>query len=504
MPKTLSYKNLPISYRVIIDGTEITEFVARIDNLNESLDVNTVSEFTISDATITVNDVDARFVNAFNRNDSVEIKGGFENSNGTLTEETIFQGNILSVEGDVKSKSFKIRVGDVGSELHDKDIVDFGLTKYGSLEEAEDKTRKGITGSYPFRQILSPVSDESVSGTGDVPGRTDEPLVFKDELDREGDLNPLNFTYSETELLTEGGPLESNPTIQAKAPYRHITVKKAITEILDHYNITNRNIQLEDVELDEPIFSTNGRIGYETEGSALGNTGVLRWQGYVTDYIYNSANQTFYFLYSSRFSNPQIISYNISTGDYDVVYYHPTRAEFWKVLVSGNELIILGTEYVPVSNQNDPTRGWRNDHYDVSEQGGHVKVWKYNLNTDNLTVFLDDSAMFPPQLAGLLQLGSDDDLEIGDRPRVPDTNKNFVIQGSNLFYRYTQHNPLVSGVAKIPVAGGSDGESLFAVQSDRRFNHTSIDFWIEGNTGYGYANWVASTESEFKMFSFTA
>lgn len=148
MPKDLSYKNLPISYRVIINAIDITDYVARIDNLNELLDVNEVSEFTVNDATIIVNNVDARFVNTFNRNDPVEIKGGFEEPNGTLTEETIFQGHILNVEEDVKPKSFRIVAGDAGSELHDKDIVNFGLTKHGSLEEAEDRTRRGINRLY--------------------------------------------------------------------------------------------------------------------------------------------------------------------------------------------------------------------------------------------------------------------------------------------------------------------------------------------------------------------
>ena len=303
--KPLSYRNLDVSYRIVLGTQDITDYFISVDGIDQSLDIDVVSEFTINEARLTMANEDGRFsprpgnifetlgysISGFGAR--VVIRCGFE-EDGILTDERVFTGKILTVQRTSKSQ-VKIAVGDIGKDLYNKDIEDFGITKYGKLEEDEDKTRDGIVGDYPFGDVLSPVSDDSVSGTS---GGT--ALVKKDELDREGLLNPLNFDYSDTELKTEGGPLTTDPIIQCKSPYRYAKIEDIVGRILDHFSITDRIIEIPFIPLSKDTFASNGRIEYPVAGSDSTNDEVIRWQGFTTDYICDDTNGLKFYLHSHR------------------------------------------------------------------------------------------------------------------------------------------------------------------------------------------------------------
>ncbi len=504
--KPLSYRNLPISYRVLFDTEEVTEYLISVDGIEQQLDIDIVGEFEIDDVTLTMANRNHRFSGARSNifldlgysqtgyNVPVTIRCGFD-ENGTLTDEVVFTGNILSVREGVKPNTVTVEVGDESRELYDEDIANFGVQKYGKIEEDTERTRDGIRGSYPLGPILSPVSEESVSGTSGT-----DALVYKEELNNEGVLDPLNFNYTDTEIRTEGGALDTDPVIAAKGPYRDKRAEDLVRRILDHYGITNRVIEVPFIPLTSDTFSTNGRVGYYTEGSAATNTDVIQWNGMVTDYLYDATNGRFLFLYCHRDPNilPQIIRYTVATDTWDILYTHTSHAEFWRIASADNDdLFILGT---PGGTDTD----WDNRYYDSSGQAGtsEVTIWKYNITADTFEVFVDNSDTHRPQLASFLQLGFEDDLDIGASPRVPDTNKGFQIVNNFLYYRYAHATE--AGVAKIEITGTGTSAALFGFDFDRRFNWCSFDFTIDGGNsiGYGYANFVGTSESEFKIFSF--
>ena len=505
MSKALSYHGLSESYRVLFDTTDVSDDLIQVDGINLELDIDTVGEFTVDNAKITLDNTSKRYSGSLSNifldlgyaasgyGTPVIIYCGFQLPNGSITDDIVFQGDIIKVREGVKEFSVVVEVGDISRDLYDTDLTNFGFQKYGKIEQDTEKTQEGIRGVYPLGPVLSPVSEGSISGTSGM-----DALIYKEEFDREGMLNPLNFNYNDDELRTEGGPLSVDPIITGKAPYRHKRVEDLVRRILDHYNITNRQIEVPFIPLTADTFSTNGRVGYYTEGSDSGNTDVIRWNRMVTDYIYDSTNSKFYFLYSHRYSDvlPQILEYTVATDSWDVLFELTTHAEFWRMTtMDNNDLFILGTTG---ASDND----WSDRYYDSSHVGSDVRIWKYDIAADDFDVFLDNTETNRPQLASFLQLGFNDDLDAGAAPRVPDTNKGFQIVNGNLYYRYA--NATRAGVAKIPVDGSGTAAALYEFEFDRRHNQTSFDFYIDGanSVGYGYVNYVHQTKSKFQIFTF--
>ena len=508
--RELSYQNLPVNYTVLVNDIDIDEYLDSVGSVSNSLDLDKVSEFTVDSASFTVENKDGIFSqkpnNFFDKNSlpvngynvPVKIRCGFE-VDGDVTDKLVFVGTIVSSEENVKFNTVTFKVNDLGRSLRDKDVINFGIPKTGKIEQDPNRTRDGIRGVYPLGPILSPVSEESVSGTSGG-----NPMVYKQELDREGNLNPLNFNYREDELITEGGALDTDPIINADAPFRHRHIDFLVRTLLNSYDITNHEVNIPDIEIDESIFSTLGRPGYDVLGNDTSNTEELGWQGFITDFTYGDwQGGTYFLLMSHRQADimPRIIIHNAETDNPGLLYKHPRHAEFWKVQYYRDNLYILGTEYTPVSNPEDPTMGFRSAHYNSAEQvNNDVRIWRLNLTNLTLSEIIGGSDTYPPQLASMLVLPPDDDINIGfGRVRLPDTNKGFQIANDRLFYRFA--TAALAGVASTTVTG-SGARRDFSFSLDKRFNETSHDFIIDGSKGYCGVRWVTSSRSNYKEFEF--
>ena len=506
MPRNLSYKGLPVSYKVVVGNIDITNYKISV-NIDTSLDVDLITEYKVNDATITVNNEEGIFsqkegnffeTNGFNRsgyNVPVTIEGGFEKENGDIEEEEIFTGRIAVVREHISRKTVRLEIEDLSSSLFDAKITDFGLQKYGLVEEDPEQSQEGITAVFPFSSLLSPVSDDSVSGEG---------LTYKSELDTEGALDPSNFTYNEERLETEGGPPENPVIISGRSPHRYKSINFIVRSILNHYNIQNSRISIPNQRINVPHFSSNGRLLYETENSRSGNTDPIRIKRFVTDMVYNSVSRKFYYLAGHRDPGirPQLLEKNNNTDVNNILYEH-TRGEFWQIATEGfSTFYILGTTGQPDDDPNadDPTFGWRNRYYDASFASTTVFIWSWDGT--NLSELIGPGDTYRPQLGSILQLGLNDDIPIGAFPSVPDTDsRRMILVGGSLYYVYA--NELNAGIAKRVLATGATS-SLFEIDNDKRGNLAAISFIIEESTGYGFVRFINDTGSRYEVFRFNA
>ena len=613
---------LPANWIVELNDKDISNQVADISNLSAELDLDNPFVFNTSEARLLVNyplPEDLRY------KANVSIFVG-----GTLK----YKGGILSIDKDLKNRIADVIVSDITQDMRNKPLDNFGLSKRVRLSKAADTE----SGEYPFTEVLSPVSDNSV--IGGTSGRdsydtdilefaddadNDDPVYFGEIIDSkietiawedgyiykttqtldslsirinchvskksfvacrytttppnpdpinltthgdslftgnpdsdnnidventitnpqagtyfwfypesdievsnrrlrlgfgagaiegirvvdsfatEGNLDALNVSYDEETLRSEGGPLEYNPDVTLKAPYRHKTPQFLIEKILNHYGIeTNYRINLDYYTLDKHYFSSNGRVGYDIESNfkdgvdspnAEGVETRIFWTGRVTDYLVD--NNKFYFLYSSRINDPKarskIIEYNPLGDTYKVLFEKDSHLECWKFAkVPGQDIFyILGTTLSSVL-VDFPTLGA----YDPTENNPETVIEKIENGVSS--VYISSGHTFRPVVGMYYQLGFPIDGRNNNVRRgiLPDTRKSFIFHNNNLYYLYANRNNF--GVAK--ATAFNEATAFVSFPQDDYFNHLGADFTIKNDVMYIGAIFQSKSRSTREIY----
>lgn len=506
MNKALSYRNLPISWRVVILNKDITQYLDEdngISNINNSLDYPKLLKFRIGEATLKLNDPEGYFnpnnLNNFyldnNGNQTgfradVEIFAGVY-FNGDLMERCVFVGNILRVNHnpDQDVRETTIIVSDNSSALKESTIKDFGIEQTLLLDGIETS----ISGEYQFPKPLSPVSEGSVEATF---GGDD--LEEVDSISIDGVPDPYKFELTDTALLTEGGKLDGASggplVVSLKAPHRNKRVFNIVTKILEYYQINNSNVDIRDNISDHQHFSSNGRVGYDFNESG----GIWRWNGLVTDFVCHSDASSVYFLYSGLGITraPRIVEYSYATDEYTVLYTHNATAELWSIATDDfANFYILGTK--GRYNNGSPSVGA----YDSSESNSQVFIWKYEIDTDTIEEYLSPSDTFRPQLASHFHTGHGgiDQISKTRFGSLPMSKKMIVHEGY-LYYIWATN--IGFGVARSNAAHSAS--SMFATNKDSDgYNTCGCAFTIDEDRLYGAFTRIslANTESSLKIVS---
>ena len=489
MLKQLNYSGHPVAIRVKIHEQDITNDLDSIDGIQQGVDYPNLTEFRVGEASFTIRDVPGDFspnndANFFTRhggrrtgrNSPVTIEAGFI-VNGTRHTETIFQGTIIRLVQDATGATVRVVCSDNFGDMRTKGIADFGIPRHFML--TEDLETAGENGNYPIMDAIMPASHGSVTLKTKT---TDTPIVPVQKLKNEGTLDPRNFVIDDNGVRTEGGPIVNRqvgyPQLRMKSPYRYRHILDVITDILNHAGITNSEIAIPERDV-TPHFSSNGRVGYDLIGN-IASSNPVTWNGYVVDFLYDTANKKWYFLYNKGRENPngfsQVLVYDVATRTYTKLHGFSDNPEVWKFTKDGNNLYILAT-----------TGG----NYDANESSSKNQILQLDITGPTETVFVAHTVSLRPQLAHYYH-------GVGSIFMRPDSRRRLIYHQNALYYAFVDTANSNFGIAKATAQNTTT--AVITINFDNFQNHAGIAFDIKNNTLHGGTTFVSGSKSQVLVF----
>lgn len=494
MLKSLSYSGHPIALIVKIHDQDVTDDIVSVDDIARGTDYPNLTEFRVGECAFIIRDTTGNFSpnndsNFFTQHGGhrtgyhapVKIDAGFIVDRQRHTQ-TIFQGNIIRLVQDATPATVKVVCSDNFGDMRTKGIADFGIARHFMI--AEDPTQSAENGVYPILQAIMPASHGSTTlkrRVNDTP-----PIKPVQKLQTEGTLDPKNFIIDDKGVHTEGGPIVNRaigyPQIRMKSPYRYRHIQDVITDILNHAGITNSDISIPEQDV-AAHFSSNGRINYSLIGN-IGSGNPVTWNGYVTDFLYDSGKWSF--LYNGGRNNPngisQVIEYDVATRTYTRLHKFASATEVWKWTKSGNNFYILAT-----------TGG----NYDANEMSSENQIIHLDIsgNTPAETVFVPHTNSLRPQLAHYYG-------GVGSVHMLPDSRRKIIYrENDGLYYAYVDSANNNFGIAKATAQNTT--EAVITINQDNYENHSGIGFDINAGVLRGATTFVSNSRSQILAFKKT-
>ena len=486
--KEFSYRGHPIAITVKIHDQDVTDDLATMEEIHQSIDYPNLTEFRVGECQFTIRDVHGDYSpnnasNFFTQHGGrrtgyhapVKIDAGFI-VNGQRQTQTIFQGNIIRLVQDAKTATVRVVCSDNFGDMRTKGIADFGVPRHFML--TEDPTQAAENGVYPIMDAIMPASHGSVTLKRRV---NDIPIAPAQKLQTEGTLDPKNFIIDDKGVHTEGGPIVNRqvgyPQLRMKSPYRYRHINDVITDILNHAGITKSDISIPPQEV-AAHFSSNGRINYDLIGN-IGSGNPVTWNGYVTDFLHDGGK--WYFLYNKGRNNPngfsQVIVYDVPTRTYSQLHKFTPATEVWKFFKSVNNLYILAT-----------TGG----NYDANESSCKTRIIQLDITTGTETVFVPHANALCPQLANFYS-------GVGSIFMLPDSRRQIIyVPNDGLYYAYVNRTNSTFGIAKATAANTTT--AVISLNMDTQNNHAGIAFDIKNGVLYGATTFVSGGRSQTLAF----
>ena len=461
-----------LNYNVQVLGQDVSDMVRSVSDLRNTIDYPDVTRYAIKEATITFNDPDGifsptRVANFFVSNGGQKVGNGARVNIflGYESLRPVFAGEVFDVQHDAPTATSTIKCAGENWKLSRNVVKDFGIPRRFRIAESAERQVRRIQGDqvgggiYPILSGLTPDSDGSQTGYIALNNK----MTYVDALKRDGVLDYKRFTITDDEVRTEGGPVPSTavsaqfPQVAFKSAYRWRWASSVVQELLDEYNITNKEIQILPTTL-PPHFSTNGRIGYDTiAGVPYDRT--ITWEGFNTDVV--EYNGDYYFLYSIRqgdgINRSKIIKHDKATDTKSVVYTFDSMQEVWHMANVGNNF------YVMTSSSTNATA------YSSRFADADIEIHSVDITNGTQTKVLDKDSSFRPMIGVALYTAS------GDQLYYPDSRSGFDTYNSVLYYRYANADGKC-GIARYPSPG-----SEFQFTFDGNENDT-FSFNISGSS----------------------
>lgn len=259
--------------KLIVLGQTIPQNVIKhISPLNSELDYPHLTTFNISNIAITLHDPDGHY-NPNNPNNfwaqhehqqtgyrsTVQIQIG-NDIGGVSQPRTEFHGHIVNIRATLRPPEIVIEAVDATQTLRPTNLQNFGIPRKVILTEETDTT---YSGRYPFPEPAIP-SDKSVTAQTNI---TRVDMTDVGTISTEGTATPLNYQVANNAIETEGGPLwaPETPLVTYKDAYRYKRVDTLVRKILQHYGITDIEIDIHPQHSRIPHFASHGRPAFELE-----------------------------------------------------------------------------------------------------------------------------------------------------------------------------------------------------------------------------------------------
>ena len=487
--KEWSYQGHPIAISVEIHDQDVTDDLASVDDIGQGIDYPNLTEFRVGEASFTLRDVTGDYSpnnssNFFTQHGGrrtgyhapVKIDAGFI-VDGERHTQTIFQGNIIRLVQDATPATVRVVCSDNFGDMRTKGIADFGVPRHFML--TEDPTQAAENGLYPILQAIMPASHGSATLKRRV---NDDPIAPVQKLQTEGTLDPKNFIINSDGVHTEGGPIVNRgigyPQLRMKSPYRYRHIQDVIADILNHAGITKSEIAIPERDV-TPHFSSNGRINYDLIGN-IGSGNPVTWNGYVTDFLYDSGK--WFFLYNGGRNNPngisQVIEYDVATRTYRQLHKFASATEVWKFTKAGNNVYILANS---------------GGNYDANESSCETHIIQLDITTQTETVFVAHTVSLRPQLAHYYH-------GVGSVFMRPDSRRQMIYrENDGLYYAYVDSANSTFGIAKATAQNTTT--AAITINQDNYGNHAGIAFDINASgVLHGATTFVSGSRSQILVF----
>lgn len=485
--KEWSYQGHPIAMTVRIHDQDVTDDLASVDDIGQGIDYPNLTEFRVGECAFIIRDVHGDYSpnnssNFFTRHGGrrtgyhapVKIDAGFI-VDGERHTQPIFQGNIIRLVQDATPATVRVVCSDNFGDMRTKGIADFGVPRHFML--TEDPTQAAENGLYPILRSIMPASHGSPTLKRRV---NDDPIAPVQKLQTEGTLDPKNFIINERGVHTEGGAIVNRgigyPQIRMKSPYRHRHIQDVIADILNHAGITKSEIAIPERDV-TPHFSSNGRINYDLIGN-IGSGNPVTWNGYVTDFLYDSGK--WFFLYNGGRNNPngisQVIEYDVATRTYRQLHKFASATEVWKFTKAGNTLYILANS---------------GGNYDTNESSSENQILQLDITGPTETVLVPHTNALRPQLSHYYA-------GVGSIHHLPDSRRRIIFHGGEIYYAFVDAGNSNFGIAKSTAQNAT--EAVITVNQDDYENHGGIAFDIKNNTLKGGMTFLSGGRSQTLAF----
>ena len=495
-------------YKLVILGQTIdSELIKSVSPLNAELDYPALTTFNIGNVSITLFDPDGDFnpnntqnfwtdnwarmdipehYNQVGFKGNVEIHLGYDRD-GTIESEKLFDGEVANIRVNLQPPEVIIQAVDTSQSLRPAKIFDFGIQRKVILNEGESTT---AVGRYPFPPSSIP-SEQSISAVTSIDATE---MTDVGTVGIEGIANPLNYQIENNAIETEGGALWSpnKPLATFRDIYRYKRIDTLIKKLLDHYDITDYEIDIPDLIDRNRHFASHGRPGWDIENLSSGLARQWDWDGYIKDVVYDSTNKRYYMLYGQQ-SNAiadYLISYDVETDEWErvattniTISSAPYEYEMWQLASDDfDEFYILATVHRLTGDDDDLVRGT----YDTLESSttSEIRILKYVQSTDTWSIVDDRSGERPqigfwysafalPNIVGALGF-----------QMLPDNRHGFVIKEINsnteLVYRGA------SGIQTYRLSNGTKATLKTIAEAHQR----SMDFWIGDDADTTFFAWI--------------
>ena len=268
----------PHQQLIILGQTIPANVIKHISPMNSELDYPNLTTFNIGNITITLHDPDGHYNpnnpdNFWTQNQhqqsgnrsAVEIQIGIsESGSSSLEPDTVrtFHGEIANIRANLRPPEIVIEAVDATQILRPTMLDNFGTPRSVLLTEEEDTT---YSGRYPFPEPAIP-SDKSIAAQTNL---TRAEMTDVGTISTEGTATPLNYQVANNAIETEGGPLwtPETPLVHYKDAYRYKRVDTLVRKILEHYGITDYEIDIDPQETATSHFASHGRPAFELENS---------------------------------------------------------------------------------------------------------------------------------------------------------------------------------------------------------------------------------------------
>ena len=490
-------------YRITLAGQDVSEDITSVDSIQNRLDIPNLTEYAVSEVVFTLMpnrfdyapDHDPNFFTERMHPQTgfrvpVRIEGGFRGE--PLT--TLFEGILIELTQVVDGQAFRFVATDRSIDLRDDTIKDFGLRKNNTLRAAAEQTT--LRGEFHFHEAVSPVSDESVSGT--LGGNA---LVPTQNFLDEGQLSERNFQIDGegSTLLTEVAPADDNAVLNAtyKAPLRGVSLNRVIRELLTAYGITPSDVKLPLMVSDTVHWSHVARPAYEIESASGTNNVPFGWNGYVTDILRNDSTGDLFMLYSHWAPQvlPQLLRYDASTDAWSGVLQASSHAEWWQLATADFDTFFI-LQTTGRWERGVPRLATYNPAEANSASPARTSILKATLSSGTQSTFVNSGSR-RPQMAMHYWYGfrtGTGELRANNARFgfLPETRTGFVVAENALWYRYASSSNF--GLARIRTSNGS-GEAVITIPQDEFDNEASFDFVLDTTARKIYASHTAIGES---------
>ena len=475
-------------FQITILGVAIDKHaVESISNIYSGADFPYFGEFPLGDFSFTMIDIDGDF-SPFNGNNFFISNGGTQQGIGSEVELNVihngeqillFSGQIFNIRPGPGDATVAFECADASDPISRDNVENFGIDRRFKLaEETESQRERALEQRqprenevYPLLPALLPRSKGSATLYALSLEDTHEEV---ESLRRSGNLDYQRFVVTDNAVQTEGGrvpvttQIATFPQIAYKSVHKNTHLMKLVEDLLTHYDISDRDIEIPTPTLDEH-FSTNGRPDATLGIEQFDLTASYRT--FITDFTYNAADTSYYFLMSINLNDglnrSELVKYDITTYTWERVYRFAVGQKPWRLAIDGNFVYFFLSEDT-VSPSLDP---FNNLPQNV--------ISRLTLSTSAYTVLANNASNLIPYMYRYYHLGNNP-RDVLYRGLLPDSRASFLVHSSNLYY------PYIVAPAEIGVATGTT--KVFTTMSDGHENFAGISFAPRANT-----MWIAVT-----------